>query len=561
MKKQFLILLASLALTKAQGQILVLSPGSTVLHYLKGTGSSITIPVDLTLFFNGQDVRSDVPVRLITKSSNSALVADSLILVPDPAAIPAPEFSKARKEKKLRVNLTINGAANLLQPATVDLFLENSTAEDAHFRIEIDTIPLSPSPGNSIVISHIPRTDTLQLAPLVRNEAATEQRMMQLAYRVDGRLQRDSTVELELVTNKGSRLQPVLRTKTFTIRKEQTASGTYSGLVNVYFDINAVKDFGEDEFLALRMKNGNEQDFAVVTRSKLIHPNKAFWIEAGANFDLIDGIKANNLFAGIFLYKRDIRSFRLKRAKAGQKHLNLNLSILGGIYESKSLSNETNDNTTLEYIDNRSLSPDTANRYAVFRDTGSITNNSTISNIGLFFSPQVRLTEGSANSDGFHVFASAWFEIIWHHVSTTIDYSKTSGYKTTWVKQDSLVYFSRKVQKTEEDYRSQYIGLGLPMFLKDGDINLYCSPVIGLTNQGFGLKSTIAGNTDIKTSLLYKPERKWNPFFVFMFRLSEEKYGISFTGEVRGLIMADVKPVISIALSKKFDLSKLLEYR
>ena len=54
-----------------------------------------------------------------------------------------------------------------------------------------------------------------------------------------------------------------------------------------------------------------------------------------------------------------------------------------------------------------------------------------------------------------------------------------------------------------------------------------------------------------------QPKRNWNPFALVQFRLNEEKYGISITGEVRSMLMRDAKPVVSLALSKKFDLSDL----
>jgi len=54
-----------------------------------------------------------------------------------------------------------------------------------------------------------------------------------------------------------------------------------------------------------------------------------------------------------------------------------------------------------------------------------------------------------------------------------------------------------------------------------------------------------------------QPACSWNPFYLIQFRLNEEKYGISFTGEVRSILLRDSKSVITISLSKKFDLSDL----
>ena len=43
----------------------------------------------------------------------------------------------------------------------------------------------------------------------------------------------------------------------------------------------------------------------------------------------------------------------------------------------------------------------------------------------------------------------------------------------------------------------------------------------------------------------------------WQFRLTEETYGIVFTGEVRGFFLKNSKPAITLSLSKKFDLGDL----
>jgi hypothetical protein len=54
-----------------------------------------------------------------------------------------------------------------------------------------------------------------------------------------------------------------------------------------------------------------------------------------------------------------------------------------------------------------------------------------------------------------------------------------------------------------------------------------------------------------------QPACNWNFFYLFQFRLNEEKYGISFTGEVRGLMLKNAKSIIALSLSKKIDLGDL----
>jgi hypothetical protein len=355
-----------------------------------------------------------------------------------------------------------------------------------------------------------------------------------------------------------------------------------------------VKSFGKDETAFIKFKNGNERDVLVFSRSRLVHMNKPFWIELGSNFDLIDGVIPNNLFAGVFFYKRDIRSFtghKHERVKsymvksetqdvpgqtvfekkfvAGQKYIakekEINIGILSGIYQSRSISSES-VSTLVEYQDGRSLLADTNNRFPVFRDTGNILQSTTINNLGLFFSPQLRWTSRSANMDGLHGFFSIWVEMVWQKSETVYDYTKTSNLDTLRITEDLIPQYTHKLTKTNLDFRTQYYGVGAPFFLKEGDLNLFFNPVIGVTNQRFYLPDVseqlaTSGGKPGLSKPLGSLGHEWSAFFLTTFRLSEEKYGISFTGEVRGLVGRQAKPIISLALSKKFDLTKLLEYK
>lgn len=90
----------------------------------------------------------------------------------------------------------------------------------------------------------------------------------------------------------------------------------------------------------------------------------------------------------------------------------------------------------------------------------------------------------------------------------------------------------------------------------DENIHLFINPVFGLSNQPN--KNYI--NSLLQPTKQEEPKRKWAPFYAVQFRLNEEKYGIAFTGEVRGLLRRNNQPFVSLALSKKFDLAKFMEF-
>ncbi len=285
------------------------------------------------------------------------------------------------------------------------------------------------------------------------------------------------------------------------------------------------------------------------------NPNKPFWMEVGSNFDFNDGLQPNNFFGGVFLHKRDIRPLFSLRPKG--KRLP-NFGIFAGVYQSKSIAESSDTSVTTAYYTNESLSlVDNNGNPGVFRDTGILKNKQVVKNIGLFFSPQLRLTNGTANAEGFHVSASVWLELQWQVITGERDVSSLKRRDTIHVPASQLTLYEPAALKKEIDLRSHYFGAGLPMFYKEGETNVFFNPVLGFSNQ----PASGIVRDNLKLGPTVSLNRTWNWFYVFQWRLNEEHFGISFTGEVRGLIQKNSKPIVSIALSKKFDLSHFLEFK
>jgi hypothetical protein len=343
---------------------------------------------------------------------------------------------------------------------------------------------------------------------------------------------------------------------------ESNNNGIYD--LKLHYKVNSLTDsieYVQKDYIILSGDTLNSQE--VQLRS--YNPNKPFWVEFGANFDLLDKLQTNNLYGAVIMHKRDVASLGGKR----------NITLFGGVYEAKTVSNEQAFNfANFQYLDNTAFAPpssaaDTA--YIVRRDTGTMTRTTTVTNLGLFISPQIRLTNGSADANGLHVFASLWVEMVWQRSTTTYDYSKTGHYDSFLVPRSAAVFnqYSAKPTTLQGDFRSHFFGLGLPLYLKSGNANLYLNSVIGISNQPGLYYNTRPDTTrDVESMRFFQPVRfnlsgaiTWRPFYLFQFRLNEEKFGISFTGEVRGTLARDYKPYLTLALSKKFDLTKLLEFK
>ena len=160
-----------------------------------------------------------------------------------------------------------------------------------------------------------------------------------------------------------------------------------------------------------------------------------------------------------------------------------------------------------------------------------------------------------------HFFVSLWAEVQWQRISNESDFSNLKRVDTFFTAPDNLDSFSQQAtQKKDIDIKTHYYGVGIPMYFKEDDVNVFFNPVFGISNQPSEEKLiTVFSKREV--AINNDGRRRWAPFYVFQFRLNEEKYGIAFTGEVRGLLKRNSAPFVSIALSKKFDLSKFIEFQ
>ena len=308
----------------------------------------------------------------------------------------------------------------------------------------------------------------------------------------------------------------------------------------------------------------------------MYNPTAPFWMETGTNIDLLDGVKAQNLYAGIYMFEKDI-------AKIGNPKRN-NLSFTGGVYETKSSSFSASSDSGLLYRNSASLTPTvTTNpsglKYQYSRDTGSFVTTTDVQSIGIFFSPHLRLTDKKVEENGLHIFLSVYAEMLWQRVKSGFDYSKVNHFEDfnylidSAHKGNSQEDFIKKYPYKETgisyDYRSHYYGIGLPIYIKENNFSLYINDIFGTSNQRF---VAINRNVEFSTkdssyydfnqsnrlnNTFLTTMKKWNPFYILQFRLTEETYGIAFTGEIRGFFMNNSKPVINLSLSKKFDLKEV----
>ncbi len=320
----------------------------------------------------------------------------------------------------------------------------------------------------------------------------------------------------------------------------------------IYLQISAIpeKDF-EEESVEITIPGATGSHRVTLSQRGRYNPNQPFWVEVGSNFDLVDGLKPNNFFSGVFFFKRDIRPlFKSKGRKED------NLGIFAGVFESKATADISEEKTVgRSYYTDQSVALKQGNNVGVFVDSGTVKTVQVSRNLGLFFSPQIRISRGGANYEGLHFFTSLWLEIQWQRISQEQDFSSLKRKDTLFVVASEINKYADKATKIESNLLSHYIGMGLPVYFKEGKTNVFFNPVIGVSNQPSANKFN-----EILAASGNPVSRNWKMFYVFQFRLSEEHFGISFTGEVRGLLSKGSPPFVTLALSKKFDLGKFVEF-
>ena len=182
--------------------------------------------------------------------------------------------------------------------------------------------------------------------------------------------------------------------------------------VELHLQVPGGAAIGNDEIGKIVIAGFDESFYSIVLSNNAepiktaYNPNKPFWVEIGSNFDFLEGLQANNPFFGVFFHKRDIRPF-CKNASILENNAHKNVGVFAGVFESKTIStNQTEDFFSRLYFNNTSFIPGKPDSIRVFRDAGKYATKRSIRNIGLFFSPQLRLSKGSSNVDGLHFFVA-----------------------------------------------------------------------------------------------------------------------------------------------------------
>jgi len=420
-------------------------------------------------------------------------------------------------------------------------------------------------PGSVYIISTQAFIDTAKY----NTKQTKYSRPITIPIRVKGNY--DSTANQLVFVNTDSILTNHPHIDTVTITEDGwNAAKANNGEMNITTRITttSVKDTLKEREVGYLVIPGQTQESAgsqeIILKQGLYLKDNPFWMEVGSNFDLLNGVQANNLYAGVLAFVKDIGKVTIR----GHTYP---ISFTGGVYESKSSSVSASSDSGIIYRNGSSYNSIPNKGYPFYRDTGSVKSTATVQSIGLFFEPLLLLTNKESKENGLHIYLSSYLEMLWQRVNTTFSYP--SGHTDTLYDQNigSIYLHNYKENTTSLDYRSHYFGFGLPIYIKEDAYTFYLNPVLGITNQQFVFTqpsqyiSDFIPDYKINQSMdpnplsnFETPKKPWNKFYIAQFRLTSEQYGVSFTGEVRGFILRQSKPQISLSISKKFDVGKLV---
>jgi hypothetical protein len=257
--------------------------------------------------------------------------------------------------------------------------------------------------------------------------------------------------------------------------------------------------------------------------------NGAYKFSLGTNFDFADGVKPMSLYAELSTFYPDLIPL-----KNSQKRKSIrSLGIYGGVYQNRYISQDSN---TVNVIFHRGLI--IQNDTVELKESYIRKKKVQINNLGFYFGGLLQLFNSSKGDYDFNSYLSLHFELLQQKAITNYSFESVS-IDTIFNSTEKLEITPFKLPTQSFNYNNLcYIGLGLPMQVKNDKVELNFCPCFGegWINHG-----------------------KLQLFYLYKFSFAEYKYGICIGGEFRGFFGHE-STSISLYLSKLLDISKLIEY-
>lgn len=265
--------------------------------------------------------------------------------------------------------------------------------------------------------------------------------------------------------------------------------------------------------------------------------NYSFLGYLGTNFDLVDGIKAKNLFFAINAFIPEKKTWGISIGLYGNRTLTRTDTSRGTSFTSKIVSL---GDTTILY----------------FKDTATKVSSRVSDNLGAVFSPLIPIRV--LNDGDLKIYYAPQFEFIWRRTTIDESYQDTYTYRIDTIKRSRPLGGATLITplkiKTELNIYDVYIGLvGFLLKYETDDISLRLN-----SSVGWSYSYSPTGALSSPNLTYTRKERKF--LFVRLW-LTEPTTGMTLGAEMSNYFgNGKALPYYNVTLSKAFNLKSLVAF-
>ncbi len=298
-------------------------------------------------------------------------------------------------------------------------------------------------------------------------------------------------------------------------------------------------------------------------------PENPFRIGIGSNFDLLDGLRSDDLYSDITFRHPTLRKINVEcKIPFGIKCDFLDGRDIGleiGVYQNKSATTEdtlsqSDIRTRIFSIEN--ITGDTAT--VTFRSIG-LKDSYQFNNLGLFVNTTF-LRHYDLNGDNKEELSLGfgfYLEAVRREQTSIFRSGETIGIDTTTITRNEDIINTLRTAFPEGEFRDRrftsinydrFYGFSIPIYYENKFAEFHFT-----YSNGWGVFNSRRFIPRSGNNILDGPIFS-NMYYITKWKIIEKKVGIQFSGEFRGFYSDDRNNIISLNLSKVFDLTKLLSF-
>lgn len=273
----------------------------------------------------------------------------------------------------------------------------------------------------------------------------------------------------------------------------------------------------------------------------------------GTNFDLVDGIKAKNLFFATNIYQLPIISDEGKQTGMG-----FNFTIYGN----RTLT-ITEEYGPREYKYKYEALPELKGMTRVFTNQGDLSKSFVSDNLGAAFSPMLNINipkfgwlNLASRSRTLQIVYAPQFEFVWRRFSEATTYSNITAADTTveslaWNGSGTFILTndSEVIYDNAYDFNAGIIGVFVSHETKDLSVRFQFNGGISRRFQRDRGSDSVVSYSDFKAT--------GNIFFGARIWITEPTSGITLGAEMSNRIFKNYEPIYNVTLSKALNFKSL----